>query len=183
VVSPLTNDTEAVASLVDSLVTGEVGQPGSDIGSALIGAMRIVEGDPALKPDLVLISDGEDQGSRLGEAIQRAKTLGFRVSTVVIGSTDGSQIPAGEGVLRDSSGETVVSYARPDVMARIASETGGQALVNPFGESSLEALADGSGSSGPRQTHARQPLDRYQWPLAASLILLLGASVVHRGAE
>ncbi|MGZ7039751.1 MAG: VWA domain-containing protein, partial [Thermoanaerobaculia bacterium] len=60
VVSPLTNDGDAVAALLDSTSTGDVGDPGSDIGAALMAALKMVESDPASKADVVIISDGED---------------------------------------------------------------------------------------------------------------------------
>jgi Ca-activated chloride channel family protein len=183
VVSPLTTDTTAVASLIDTVVTGEVGQPGSDIGSALIGAMRVIESDIAQKPDIVLISDGEEQGARLTEAIQRAKTLGVQISTITIGNPTGSTILTDRGPLRDTSGEVVTTYARPDVMGRIASETGGRALVNPFGADALQPLVRSGAGGTERETHARVPIDRFQWPLGLSFVLLITASLLHRGAE
>src|SRR6185436_2273814 len=61
VVSPLTSDTDAVIALLDTLQQGEVGQPGSDLGTALIAALRLIETDPLQKADIVVISDGEDQ--------------------------------------------------------------------------------------------------------------------------
>ena len=183
VISPLTTDSEAVIALLDTLQTGEVGQPGSDIGSAILGALRLIEADPSQKADIVVLSDGEEQGARVTEAIQRAKQRGVAVSTVLIGTAEGSSIPTRGGPLRDESGGVVTTYARPDVLRQIAIGTSGVMLENPFGEHALEPLLDRAAAGRERQTHARVPIERYQWPLAFAFLMFLAGSFVNRGAE
>jgi Ca-activated chloride channel family protein len=183
VISPLTTDTDAVTALLDTLDTGEVGEPGSDIGSAILAAMHLIEADPSQKADIVVLSDGEEQGSRVGEAIGRAKQRGINVSTVLIGTAQGSTIPTGQGPLRDSSGDVVTTYARGDVLARVARETGGTMLENPFGEHATDPLSDRVAAGRLRQTQARVPIERYQWPLGAAFLLFVLGSFLNRGAE
>lgn len=182
VVSPMTSDVEAVASLIDTLQPGEVGQPGSDVGSAIISALRLVEPEAGQKADIVVLSDGEDQGARVNEAVQRAKSRGLQISTIVVGSAEGSTIPTPRGPLRDTSGEVVTTYARTEVLSEIASATGGTRLENPFAQRALDPLLGGDGAVA-RQTHTRVPIERYQWPLALSFFALLAGSLLHRGAE
>ncbi len=183
VVSPLTSDTDAVVALLDTLQPGEVGQPGSDIGGAILAAMRIIEADPLTKADIVVLSDGEDQGTRVDEAVQRAKLRGIPVSTILIGTSQGSTIPTANGPLRDTSGETVTTYARAEALQEIASSTSGRLLENPFAEHALDPLLGGARRAGIRLSHARVPIDRFQWPLAFAFFLLLGGSLANRGAE
>jgi len=183
VVAPLTSDGEAVSSLIDTLVPGEVGAPGSDLGTAILAAMKLVESDPSQKADLVVLSDGEDQGARVAEAVARAKARGVAISTIVVGSAAGSTIPAGDGPLRGSNGEVVTTYARSDVMQSVAVETRGTMLTNPFGARSLNPILARGAPATERETHARVPVDRYQWPLAGAFALLMLASLAHRGAE
>ncbi len=183
VVSPLTTDTAAVSALIDTIVPGEIGQPGSDLGSAILAALTLIENDPQQKADIVLLSDGEEQGVRVREAVQRAKSRGVRVSTIVIGSAEGTTIPGPRGPLRDESGNVVTTYARTEAMREIAEGTDGMMLANPFGARSLEPLLAGAAAATVRQTHARVPIERYQWPLVFALLALFGGSLVHRGAE
>lgn len=183
VISPLTSDTAAVVALLDTLDTGEVGQPGSDIGTALIGALRLVEGDPTQKADIVILSDGEEQGTRVEEAIQRAKQRGITVSTVLIGTAEGATIPTPRGPLRDSAGDPIVTYARGDILREIAGGTGGTMLENPFGERAIDPLLGRVAGATERQTHARVPIERYQWPLGLAFVAMMLGSVLHRGAE
>ena len=183
VVSPLTTDTIAVAALIDTIGAGEIGQPGSDLGSAILAALRLIESDAAQRADIVVISDGEEQGVRVGEAIQRAKSRGVEVSTIVVGSSEGSTIPTGNGSLRDESGDVVTTYARTEAMSEVARETGGTMLENPFAARALDPLLRNGRSATQHETQTRVPIDRYQWPLALAFAALFGGSLLHRGAE
>lgn len=184
VVAPLTNDTEAVAALLDTTSTADVGDPGSDLGSAVTSALRLIESDPAAKADVVIISDGEDQGSRLREAIGKAKTVGVPISTVLVGSAEGSTIPMPDGTkLRDDAGQTVTTYAHADALEKIASSTGGVFLENPFSEHALDPLLTQQVRGAAKQRNVRVPVDRYQIPLALAFAALLCGSFVNRGAE
>lgn len=183
VVSPLTSDSDAVLALLDTMQAGEVGQPGSDIGAAILSALRLVEGDVGQKADVIILSDGEEQGRRLTDATRRARTNGVQVSAIVIGSEQGSAIPSGEGVLRDESGEIITTYARPDVLERVARGTGGILLENPFAERALAPLLLRGVAGAERSREVHVPIDRYQWPLGIAVMGFLCASLLNRGAE
>ncbi len=183
VVSPLTSDGDAVEALLDSIQAGEVSNPGSDLSVALNAALRLVAGDPAQSGDVVVISDGEDQGTRLDDTIAKLAQRGIPVSTILVGTARGSTIPRpeGGGELRDDNGEVVVTYARPEELKKIASSTGGTFYTNPFGEHALDTLATTGGAR--RQKNVRVPIERYQWPLAFACIALFLGSLANRGAE
>jgi len=183
VVSPLTNDDEGVAALIDSIQPGEVADPGTDLAGAILGSMRIVDSDPAQKGDIIIISDGEDQGTRLEDALRRAHDKGIVVSTIVIGSTTGSTIRRADGGdLRDDFGDVVRTYAHPEMMQQIARATGGRFFANPFGEHDLDSLA-GPPSSRGRNKNVKIPIERFQWPLALAAVAILLGSFTNRGAE
>jgi Ca-activated chloride channel family protein len=183
VISPLTSDTDAVLALLDTMQAGEVGDAGSDIGAAINTALRLVEGDVGQKADVIVLSDGEEQGRDLGDAIRRARTNGVQVSAIALGTEQGSSIPTPEGVLRDDSGGIITTYARPDILDRVARGTGGVLLENPFAEHALRPLFM-RGAGGPdRAREVRVPIDRYQWPLSFAVIGFLCASLLNRGAE
>jgi Ca-activated chloride channel family protein len=183
VVSPLTTDTLAVSALIDTIAPGEIGEPGSDLGNAILAALRLIESDAAQRADIVVISDGEEQGVRVREAVQRARSRGVEVSTIVVGSAQGSTIPTGSGPLRDESGNVVTTYARSEAMSEVARGTGGTMLENPFAARALHPLLRNGRAATQRETETRVPIDRYQWPLALAFAALFGGSLLHRGAE
>ncbi|MEA2165209.1 MAG: Ca-activated chloride channel [Thermoanaerobaculia bacterium] len=181
--SPLTSDGEAVEALLDSIQAGEVSNPGSDLSVALNAALRLVAGDPSQSGDIVVISDGEDQGTKLDETIAKLAQRGIAASTILVGTAQGSTIPRpeGGGELRDDSGQVVTTYARPEALQKLASATGGKFYTNPFAEHALDSLAAAGGVK--RQKNVRVPIERYQWPLAFACVALFLGSLANRGAE
>jgi len=183
VVSPLTSDDDAVNALIDSIQPGEVDQPGTDLSAALGGAQKLLDADPKSTGDIVVISDGEDQGSHLDDAEKKLRARGIAVSTIVVGTTRGSTIPnpTGSGPLRDDNGEVVTTYAHPETLQAVARATGGRFLENPFAEHALDSLAATGGTT--REKNVRIPIERYQWPLGVAFVLLMLGRAVNRGAE
>jgi von Willebrand factor type A domain. len=183
VVAPLTSDGDAVDALLDSIQAGEVSNPGSDLSVALSAAQRLVAGDPAQSGDIVVISDGEDQSTKLDDTIANLAQRGIAVSTILVGTARGSTIPQpeGKGELVDDNGEVVTTYARPEALQKIARATGGTFYSNPFAEHALDTLAATGGAI--RQKSVRVPIERYQWPLALACIAFFLSSFSNRGAE
>ncbi len=183
VVSPLTSDGDAVEALLDSIQAGEVSNPGSDLSVALNAALRLVGGDATQRGDIVVISDGEDQSTRLDDTIAKLAQRGVPVSTILVGTAGGSTIPrvGVGGVLLDDNGQVVTTYARPEALQKIASATGGMFYSNPFGEHALDSRAATGGTL--KQRNVRVPIERYQWPLAFACVALFLGSLANRGAE
>jgi Ca-activated chloride channel family protein len=182
VVSPLTSDGDAVEALLDSIQAGEVSNPGSDLSVALTAALRLA-GDTAQRGDIVVISDGEDQSTRLDDTVAKLAQRGVPVSTILVGTAAGSTIPRpeGGGDLVDDNGQVVTTYARPEALQKIAAATGGKFYANPFGEHALDSLAASDGTM--KQRNVRVPIERYQWPLALACMAMFLGSLANRGAE
>lgn len=184
IISPLTSDLGALRVLLDSVSTGQMSEAGSDLGKALLKGVSLVEKLDRRGVDFVIISDGEDQGHSLSNAIRKLREEQIPVSAVAIGNREGATIPTPDGPLRDQSGETVRTAADPERMSRIAKSTGGRLYVNPFAAASLDGLINATASA--QRTEDRQvrvPTERYQWPLSIGLALAFVASFLHRGAE
>lgn len=183
VVSPLTSDGDAVGALLDSIDAGEIGLAGSDLGAALVKAARLLDADSGRRGDIVLITDGEDQGTRTDEEVAKLAARGISVSTIQVGTAAGATIPdpTARGALRDDNGEVVTTTAHPSTLRRIAAATGGKFFDNPFSEHALDPLAASGGTQ--QRTTVRVPVERYQWPLAFAVAFLFLGSLLHRGAE
>src|SRR5512140_2037706 len=61
VISPLTSDQDAVLTLLDSLGPGELSEPGSDFGAAIDDSLKLAKTAGGTRPEIVLISDGENR--------------------------------------------------------------------------------------------------------------------------
>lgn len=186
-IAPLTSDTAAVSDLVASLTAGEISIPGSDLGAAILGGVEYLKRSGSGPMEIVLLSDGEDQGTLLQASLEAAEEAGIPVSTITLGTASGATIPTEQGEsLRDENGDVIRTMANPELMRSIAEQTGGAAVENPFDQESLTAAIGGRSDAELRAEQGRTrrvPVERFQWPLAAGLLLVLGASFANRGAE
>ena len=93
---PLTLDQNFFRMELDELSPASVPRGGTLIGDAIRKTMSAVfEPNPGRFRDIVLITDGEDQGSFPAEAAKAAAELGVRIIAIGIGSElEGAQVPA-----------------------------------------------------------------------------------------
>ena len=85
--SPLTEDHDALAGVIGQMENGEDGLPdGTAIGAGLASALNILRGSNARSRVVVLLTDGEENVHQIEpeEAAKLAKTLGIKVYTVGI---------------------------------------------------------------------------------------------------
>jgi Ca-activated chloride channel family protein len=183
-VSPLTEDHAAVATLIDSLETGELAESGSDFAKAIDESIELAKsvGDRAV--DVVIISDGEHRGNRWEDSLGVARARGLRISAVVIGSSEGAPIPREDGSsLEDSSGSLVKTRASDEPLRTIAKECGGHFWSNPPEPVTAQMVVAAEAAKASKGRVERIPIERYQWPLGAAFVFFLAGMVVNRGAE
>ncbi len=184
VVSPLTTDNDAVNALLATVQPGEIGDPGSDVASGLDAALKLLDADPGQRGDVVLLSDGEDQGGHADASIAKLRARGVTVTSVVIGSGGGATIPTGGGgELHDDSGSVIHTRAQTDVLGHIARATGGELFVNPFGAHALDGVAVPAAAGAAHKRVVEMPGEPYQWPLAGAFLFRMLGSLTNRGAE
>jgi Ca-activated chloride channel family protein len=182
---PLTLDYDAFEESIRDLDTDSVLVPGTDIASALFAGSRAFEKSERRKI-LVLVTDGEDL-QRIGiEAAKKLAKDGVVVFTVGVGTPNGSQIQVqGRGgemePLRDEKGQPVTSRLDEPTLRAIAETTGGTYRRM---ETVAGGLADvASALKDPLSRPAavfrkRLGIDRYRWPLAVAIFLLVGESLL-----
>ncbi len=185
---PLTLDTAAVGLFLEALEPGVGTLPGTSLAAGLKTVAGIFSGLPPGARQCVVISDGEDLEGGVDEAVALAKKDGIIVHTVFSGPRipKGAPVPnidvAGRmlGYKTDTEGKTVLSRPDPDLLRKLAAETGGSFSVVSPGKTGL------SGLSAEIEKAARRPLDettlanrieRYQIPLGIA-VLALGALLI-----
>lgn len=185
VVAPLTDDAEALVSLLETIGPGQLEVPGSNAEAALARAITLLERAPEGSSEILLVTDGENRGGeprRIGEHLAQKR---IPMHLVVVGTGEGSTIPTEQGPLRDEKGEVVVTRASAQPLGALARRSGGEIFVNPFTERAVANVraAVSSGEGEVRKGAVQLPVERFQLPLAGALLALALASLLNRGAE
>ena len=177
--APLTLDYNAVLTSLEELDTAVIPKGGSNIAEAIrIAEQAFGKGEGQTRA-LVILTDGEELDADGVAAAKRAGELGVRVFTVGIGSAEGSLIPlrsdeGGSDFVRDSAGKPVQSKLDEKRLKEIAEAGGG--FYEPLGAEAARSIFE-NGILKLEQAEtgilsARQPIERYQWPLSAAAGLL-----------
>ena len=139
VLSYLTEDPNNIRYYLNYLHEDRVQRLGTNIGRALSNGLTVLNKEKEINPPaagnkrvFILISDGEDHGAELNNAVSNVKSAGIKVHTIAIGSAQGAPIPISweqspMRYLLDAKGEPVISYLDERTLRRLAQETGGAA--------------------------------------------------------
>jgi Ca-activated chloride channel family protein len=175
---PLTLDFGAFSQSLDAIEAGIIPRGGTSLGAAIEAGIAGFEGRQAEHQALVIITDGEDLGGDLDEAIARATERGVKIYTVGIGTTEGELIPLEHGgFVKDRKGQVVKSRLDETTLQKIAHDTGGaylHATDTAFGLTEL--YRDYISTMEKRElasTLERRFEHRFQWPLVLAFVLLL----------
>ncbi len=179
--APLTLDHGAVLAAVDELDTDLIPKGGTNLAAAIRTCEEAFGKAEGFSRAIIIISDGEELDADGLEAARQAAADGIRIFTVGVGSEEGSEIPLGPGeFVRDPSGKIVQSRLDAERMREIAEATGG--FYVPLDGNAARRLAfDGIGQMKEVEMSAstsRQPIERFQWPLAGAIGLLVLQALV-----
>jgi Ca-activated chloride channel family protein len=186
-VCPLTLDYGAFQQSLDAIDVHTIPLGGTNISSAIQAARAALSRRPGSDKILILVTDGENlEGDASTAAEAAAKQDGLKIYTVGIGTAEGDLIPLpsdlGGGFVKDDTGTLVRSRLDEGGLKAIASATGGAyAHLGGRGEGFEAFLKTVFGAVSKHDLVYRQQkiyTQRYQWPLAASLSLLLASLVV-----
>jgi len=186
---PLTLDYGAAQIFLDTVGTGVVPEPGTDILQALEAASRgFVARDSKFKV-VVLLTDGEEtEGSALGVA-DKAREEGIVIHTVGVGTPGGEPIPvrneSGDvtDYIRDESGQPVLSRLGEETLSKIALQTGGKYFRISEQDQEIDEIAGlVAGMEGEELESQlfRRFQERFYWPLGFALLFLLAEALVPR---
>ncbi|HCC49062.1 MAG TPA: hypothetical protein DEQ38_13245 [Elusimicrobia bacterium] len=178
---PLTTDQDAISYFASALRPGALPEQGTDFPEAIETVLGML-GRYGGQKVMVLVTDGEDHSPGLETALKAAAEQNLKIFTIGIGSPDGDLVPMTDSsgntmeYKKDKQGKTVVSRLDEAALMKIASRTGAAYLRYTDPDSAAESVrssvaaldlekSKGKGRSGYK--------NRYQWPLAAALLLLL----------
>jgi Ca-activated chloride channel family protein len=177
---PLTSNYAAFERYLAAASTDDLGDPGTSLPNALQAAAAAFEheGEPGYQ-SILLLSDGESGSDDIGPPLARLAKAHIPVFAIGIGSTEGAPVPADsseapERFHRDHIGRIVMSRLEEGDLRRIARETGGSYQRGSPGVAQTVALDLARLSRRPITSGDQlERVDRFQWPLALALGLLL----------
>lgn len=182
---PLTSDYGAAKTLLETIDSGIIPVPGTNIGEAINGAMQLLAKGSAAGGQsqmIILFTDGENLE---GDPVRTAKSAAerdIRIFTVGIGTSSGEIIPIRneEGTLedykKDRQGNVVKTALDEKTLNDISRVSGGTYLRSVNGEVDIQAIIEQLGTMHKADIHERKISrlkERYQIPLGASLAFLL----------
>ncbi len=178
---PLTSDYNAALMLTDVITTGIAPKPGTAIGSAINLAQQSFEKEEGKHKALVIITDGENHEDDPLEAAKEAADEGIVVHTIGMGSLEGAPIPENDGpnprYKQDNSGGMVMSKLDAETLQAIAVATEGTFTQAISGRDNLATVFEQIERMEKKEFGTRQFTDyedRFQFPLALGLLLLIG---------
>jgi Ca-activated chloride channel homolog len=184
---PMTLDYSAFHESLGAIDTNTIPRGGTNISSAIRAAQMALRRRPGSDKILILITDGEDlEGDALVAARTAAQTDGLKIYAVGVGTAGGDLIPvsqdSGGGFVKDDKGSFVRSRLDAAALQAIAAASGGiYAPLGIQGEGLDAVFAAIFGSIQKHDLAYRQQkvyIQRYQWPLAASLAALLASLLI-----
>jgi len=184
--APLTIDYGAVLDSVSELDTNIIPRGGTNIAAAITEADNAFGKGESENRCLIIFTDGEELESDAVTAAAAEKDH-MRIFTVGLGSADGSLIPVpgengGTEFVKDENGQNVKSKLDEDRLRKIAESTGGFYVHLQSGPTEMkQIIQDGLGKMKEKEIDARmsrRPIERYQWPLSAALVLLVTSSLL-----
>jgi len=149
VVSPLTDDSNTIISMVPSLSTAIMPSGGGNADRAIIKAAQLLRQAGNIDGNIVLLTDGISLEASL-KAAEKVKQMGYKLNVVGIGTEDGAPIPVGSGgFLKDASGNIVIPKLRKQALKELALAGGGHYSDIAVDDSDIEKLfrADFSGET------------------------------------
>ena len=182
--APLTIDYNAAVEAINDLDTTTIPEGGTNISAAIDLAVQTFGKSAIGNRALIIFTDGEELS---GDALTTAKAAadaGVRIFSVGVGTPEGSLIPlSGEGggtaFVKDASGQVVKSKLDEKRLKEIAELTEGFYIHLEDGPRTMKRLFDEglakmqAGDIDDRMS--RRPIERYQWPLGAALVVFATA--------
>ncbi len=181
---PLTTDYSAVRLFLDIAGPDAIAVPGTNFGAALDMAVQALDlsatpGDEARSRALLFVSDGENHVADIDELAGRARDAQVVMFAAGVGETDGSPIPVYRngrriGFRENAEGDMVRTRLKEQGLRQLSE--GGAYFRIARTSSSLSKITEAL-ERLERSEFAQEKFEAYdekfQWPLALALLLLL----------
>lgn len=182
---PITTDYSMAKMYIQDMHTDMV----SSMGTALSQAIEVGSNyfdDPNTSKVMILISDGEDHGDGISNAVAMAKEKGIKIITIGVGTPEGGQIPIKQngriaGYKKDVDGSTVITKLNDETLKEIAQKTGGTFMYGSKTDEVLQLVDQTLQKVEKTDFESQQIADfqsQFQWFIGLALLLLIIDSLV-----
>jgi Ca-activated chloride channel family protein len=182
-VTPLTDDNDTVAALVNSLTTDIMPSRGSYPEAGIRKGQALLEQAGVGYGEVLLIADGGSSPAAK-EAARELKAAGFTLSVLGVGTREGAPIPRlGGGFVTDNRGNIAVARLEEGGLQDLADAGGGRFAVLSPDDGDIDYLL--SGEIRAAATASDDSMASDQWreegPWLVLLLLPLAALAFRRG--
>lgn len=182
---PITTDYSMAKMYIQDMHTDMV----SSMGTALSQAIEVGSNyfdDPNTSKVMILISDGEDHGDGISNAVAMAKDKGIKIITIGVGTPEGGQIPIKQngriaGYKKDVDGSIVITKLNDETLKEIAQKTGGTFMYGSKTDEVLQLVDQTLQKVEKTDFESQQIADfqsQFQWFIGLALLLLIIDSLV-----
>ncbi len=186
---PLTTDRSALRLFLGAAEPDQIAIQGTDFARALAVADQAfnasAEGGEAERPRAFLVvSDGEDHEGGLDSAADALRDDGVTILALGVGTDEGGEVPnvrrgTVTGVRRDRSGQPVISQFEPGALRDLAGRSGLYRIARSGAVApQINDALDGLDRAVLAQSEFAASAERFQWPLALALLLLVAERLV-----
>lgn len=204
--APITEDHDALLETLDQCDTEIIPRGGSNLAEAIdlaIDAFKgrnlpegktieslspeeksLIERAQASSQALLLFSDGEELEGDALDAAKRAAEANIAIITIGVGTAKGEIIPDPDSrqgqYLMDAKGVIITSKLQEEVLQEIARVSHGLylPLASLIQDNRLDILLSKLDFSTNKNKTVKKAVERFQWPLGASMLLLIASVLV-----
>ena len=144
VVSPLTDDTATIISMIPAITPNIMPATGSKIAPALERAVTLFE-DAGVASGRILIITDEIRDVAEAQSVARSHRFSYPVSVMSVGTSDGAPIPltsgsTDSGFVKDRSGNLVIAKVEVSELQDFATVAGGRFTPMTLADEDIEYL-------------------------------------------
>lgn len=178
---PITTDYSAAKLFLESINTDMIPTQGTAIGAAIDLAIESFGKDEGKNKAIVIITDGENHEDDAIKAAENAAEKNIAIHTIGMGSADGAPIPVyknnvRESFRKDNEGNTVITKLDEQTLMEISGAGNGIYVRASNSDTGLNKVLDAISKLEKKQFESKMYSDyedRFQWFVAAALMLLL----------
>lgn len=178
---PITTDYSAAKLFLSNIQPDLIATQGTDIGNAITLCLKSFDFESPTSKSIIVISDGENHEEASISMAEEAASKGVVVHSIGMGSLEGAPIPIyarGQrvGFKQNQEGNTVVTKLNEEMLAELASVTGGIFIRATNAESGMSYIFDEVERMEKVEIGTKiytDYEDRFQYLLLPALILLI----------